>query len=196
MIRLLNVGIETVSAAVVLIPILLIWKKASSKNMKQYIYFIVFALYLSSVYTVVGLPSISYFRFDLTVNLIPIATMTGDMKNSVLNIILFIPLGIALPFLWDKFMSMKQVALFGFSMSLMIEILQIFTYRTTDVNDLITNTIGTIIGYFIIKGFIKKQQLINPDKNDRDLYMLSGTVFVVMFFIQPFVSSILWDIVL
>lgn len=91
-------------------------------------------------------------------------------------------------------MSIKRVALFGFGMSLLIEILQIFTFRTTDVNDLITNTIGTIIGYFLVKGFIENQQVINPDKNESHLYILSGTVFVVMFFIHPFTYPILWDI--
>jgi len=194
--RLLSVGIETISAAVVLLPFLLIVKRIFFQNTKNKIYYVILAIYLSAVYSVVGLPTITYTRLDLTVNFIPITTMIGDMKNSILNVILFIPLGIALPCLWKKFISIKHVILFGFGMSLIIEILQIFTYRATDISDLITNTMGTIIGYSIAKGFIEKQQFIQPDENYRHLYILSVTVFVVMFFIQPFVSSILWDIVL
>lgn len=39
----------------------------------------------------------------------------------------------------------------GFIFSLSIEITQIFGFETTDVNDLITNTVGSDLGYGIYK---------------------------------------------
>lgn len=196
MARLISVGIETISAAVLLLPILLIENKLIFKNMKQTICYIVFALYLASVYAVVGLPSINYFRFDLTINAVPFLPMMNDVKNSVLNIILFIPLGIALSCLWKKTASLKQVALLGFGMSLIIELLQVFTYRVTDINDLITNTVGAILGYLIVKSFSKKNQFISSNKNHHHFYIVSATTFIIMFFIQPLIAPILWGPIL
>ncbi len=63
---------------------------------------------------------------------------------------LFVPFGFFLPILWDKFRNIKNIALMGFIVTSLIEISQIFTFRTSDINDIITNTVGTIIGYFIV----------------------------------------------
>lgn len=193
--RLMNIGIETISAAVVLLPILIIENKLFFKDIKRTIYYIIFALYLASVYAVVGLPSINYIRFDFTIDVIPFIPMASDIKNSILNIILFIPFGIALPFLWKKFSSLKQVILFSLGMSLLIEILQILTFRATDINDLITNTVGAILGYLILKILNRKRQFISLDKDEKHFYIIGATVFVVMFFIQPFIALVLENFV-
>lgn len=193
--RLMNIGIQTISAAVVLLPILIIENKLFFKNMKRTIYYIIFVLYLASVYAVVGLPSINYIRLNFTINVIPFIPMAGDIKNSILNVILFIPFGIALPFLWKKFSSLKQVILFSLGMSLLIEILQILTYRATDINDLLTNTGGAILGYLILKILSRKRQYISPDKDEKHFYIIGATVFVVMFFIQPFIALVIQNFV-
>lgn len=40
----------------------------------------------------------------------------------------------------------------GFGLSLTIELAQLFTqYRATDVDDLITNTVGTLLGYLCFR---------------------------------------------
>ena len=118
----------------------------------------VLALYLSAVYTVVGLPTIIYLRIDLHCNFVPFLGMISDLKNAILNIILFIPLGIMLPLLCGRFRNIKSTFLLGLGMTLIIEILQIFTFRTTDINDIITNATGTMLGYFIANMVIKKCQ--------------------------------------
>lgn len=163
--------------------------------MKRTIYYIILGLYLASVYEVVGLPSINYIRIDLTINVIPFIPMADDIKNSILNVILFIPFGIMLPFLWKNFFSLKSIILFGFGKSLIIEILQVFTFRATDINDLITNTAGAILGYLIFKIIDKKLQLISTDKDEKHFYVISATVFTVMFFIQPFIATILENLI-
>ncbi|MEG0430196.1 MAG: VanZ family protein [Anaerovoracaceae bacterium] len=195
MARLINVGIQTMSAAIVLLPILIIENKLFFKNMKQTIYYIILGLYLASVYAVVGLPSINYIRINLTINAIPFIPMVADMKNSILNVILFIPYGIMLPFLWKKFSSLKSIMLFSFGTSLIIEMLQVFTYRATDINDLITNTTGAILGYLIFKILNKKLQLVPSNKGEKHFYVICATVFTVMFFIQPFIATTIGNFV-
>lgn len=95
------------------------------------------------------------------------------------------------------FRKLKNVAIMGLITTLFIEISQIFTFRTTDINDIITNTIGTIIGYFIACWITDKfTKRILTNSKICDFYVVCGTVGFIMFFFQPFTSSLLWKIVL
>ena len=66
----------------------------------------------------------------------------------LLNILLFVPLGVALPFICSHTTFIKTV-LIGFSMSLLIEFVQFFLGRECEIDDLICNTIGAAIGYLL-----------------------------------------------
>ncbi len=79
--------------------------------------------------------------------LVPFADMIQGPVDTALNVVLFVPLGFFLPWLWRTFDGLKQTALMGFLLSLGIELLQVFGLGITDINDLITNTLGTILGY-------------------------------------------------
>lgn len=79
--------------------------------------------------------------------------MIREPKDAILNIILFFPLGFFLPLLYQKYNSLSKVLLHEFLFSLSIEITQMFGFGTTDVNDLITNTVGACLGYGIYKLF-------------------------------------------
>lgn len=81
--------------------------------------------------------------------------MVHSLENIVGNIILFIPLGICLPMVWPRYFSFKRVLLAAFLFSLSIELTQLFSrhlgiYRSVDVDDVILNTIGAILGYITI----------------------------------------------
>lgn len=65
-----------------------------------------------------------------------------------LNILLYIPLGLALPFIYKK-SSLQKAFLTGLSVSFLIEFCQIFIGRESDVDDLICNTLGAVIGYLL-----------------------------------------------
>ena len=67
----------------------------------------------------------------------------------MLNVVLFVPLGLFLPILYKWFDKIWKIALAGFLISLSVEIVQMFGCGSTDINDLITNTIGTCLGYFV-----------------------------------------------
>lgn len=127
-----------------------------SKN-KTVIVSLVMYYYLQLVFgKVVGIPTISELSriselgekvFNPNINLIPFAD--GLSLSFLLNIILFVPLGFLCPMFSKSYYHFKNVILAGAGLSLAIEISQLFTlHRATDINDLLTNVIGTGIGYF------------------------------------------------
>lgn len=84
----------------------------------------------------------------------------GDYERQIiLNILMFVPLGIFYPWIsHKKFLSVVWV---GFLLSLSIELIQplLSIYRSSDITDVITNTMGTIVGvgiYGFIGPFLKR----------------------------------------
>ena len=69
--------------------------------------------------------------------------------NFIGNIVMFIPIGFLLPLLWRKFQNGFVTIGLGFLISLSIEILQLPQMRSSDVDDLWLNTLGTGVGYVI-----------------------------------------------
>ena len=87
----------------------------------------------------------------------------GWKLNLLGNITMFIPVGIFWPFCFKKLNNVGKVVFAGFGYSLIIEISQLLFYeRSSDIDDLITNTTGVLIGaliYFGIQSIIKKVKL-------------------------------------
>ena len=68
--------------------------------------------------------------------------------NVLLNIALFVPLGVLLPLLGKPFRKWYAALGAGFGVSLLIELTQLFTGSgTCDVDDLFTNTLGAMLGW-------------------------------------------------
>lgn len=71
------------------------------------------------------------------------------VKDMILNTVLFMPLGAALPILWKK-ANFKRTALVGLLTTYFIEIhAQPLLGRNSSMDDIICNTLGTVIGYLI-----------------------------------------------
>ena len=192
MYRIYSTGIETAAASAILIPILFLYHIFIFHNIKKTAAYILFSLYLAAICFLVGFPNIAGMRIVLSHNFIPLRGMLTDITNSYLNVLLFIPLGIFVPCLWPEYRSMMKTVGLGLMTSLGIEILQIFTFRATDINDVITNVAGTMIGYLIGKLIINRFPQLNwLGCKERELYLLYVTVGVVMFFSQPFIQFVL-----
>lgn len=194
--RIYSAMIEIIAASVFIIPIFCIYNKLFFHNVKRTILYMVFSFYFIAVLSLVGFPNITYLKLDFSINVVPFFDMISDFKNACLNILLFIPLGVFLPVLWDKYRNIKTTLIVGLFVTCIIEVMQIFTLRTTDINDIITNTVGTLFGYFLATKITKNftQHTLSNAKNT-DLFIISGTVIVIMFFVQPFISSLLWEMI-
>lgn len=109
----------------------------------------VFCFYLIGILTMTG---IWWIRpFSPRIVWVPFVDMIRGPVDTVLNVFLFIPLGFFLPLLYKWYDRIGKVALTGFLLSLSVECAQMFGCGSTDINDLITNTVGACIGYYIFK---------------------------------------------
>ncbi len=74
-----------------------------------------------------------------------------NWANILLNVAMFVPLGVLLPLLFKKCRKWYVTIPIGFGTSLAIELVQLAISRgICDVDDLFANTLGTVIGFFCI----------------------------------------------
>lgn len=118
-----------------------------------------------------------------SINLIPFyydKETTFHLKEIIENILIFIPLGLLLKM---KDLSSQKIFLLGFLLSFTYEFLQyIFSIGVSDITDIITNTIGAILGslvYSILSHFIHNKSKLN------NFILNSGylifTIFIALF---------------
>ncbi len=178
--RIFMALIEILSASVFILPIFFLYHKFLFRNGKRTMMYIVLACYFVAVMALVGLPNIRYRSFDVSLNVVPFIGMASDFKNACLNVLLFVPLGMFLPTCWNRYRQMKHTAVAGLSMTCVIEVLQIFTHRATDIDDIITNTLGTLIGYGIVKAATKDfSRYVGSNRKNYELGIVLGTTAMV-----------------
>ena len=118
-------------------------------------------------------------NFLNNINLIPIP-FTNQLniisKHIILNIIMSIPFGIIICLISKKRLTLKKTIFIGLFYGTAIEIIQLsigicikYLYRSIDINDIIFNTIGTIIGYLLFKYLISKIYLKLIENLDLDI---------------------------
>ena len=84
------------------------------------------------------------------------------VQNILGNILGFAPLGILLPILFPSLASFKKIALAAFTLSLAYEITQlVMVLGIFDVDDIILNTLGGVVGFFIFRQFSAKKEVIS-----------------------------------
>ena len=90
------------------------------------------------------------------INLIPFVylfdyeTVREVMLNLLGNSLMFVPVGIVYPIVYKKLNTHVKVIAAGIGFSLAIELLQLLFFdRVSDVDDLILNSLGYVLGYLI-----------------------------------------------
>lgn len=139
---------------------------------REWGYFILYAYFV--VLVAVTLLPVSFSRFNNLhtrgINLWPVKHTWQDisamfsvndgmatiyaLENIIGNILLFIPLGFLLPVIFHRMRSFQKVLLSGVTLSVLIEASQWLSricgiYRFVDIDDVLLNTTGTAIGYWI-----------------------------------------------
>jgi len=94
----------------------------------------------------------------------------ADMQNFMIrfwiiniggNLLLLVPLATLVPLLFEKYRSIKDTVLLCFSVSIIIEFLQYVSMyfgnaRSVDIDDVILNTLGALIGFTVFRLLNKK----------------------------------------
>lgn len=149
---------------------------------------VLFIIYLIALFWIivfkfnVRLPSLRNMR---SINLIPFSEpliLNGKIAFSeiIMNVVIFVPLGIYARILFKRWSIGKKLFLF-FLISLICEVFQfILNVGASDITDIINNTLGGIIGLMIYKGIekafknsVKAQKFIN-------IIATIGTILVIL----------------
>ena len=150
--------------------------KCSTNDKKREVIMLIFLLYMIALTSQAILPK---FIIDFSgihiietgthvFNLVPFkflgdiyreTILKGDIVFFLINIVgntlLFVPIGICLPLLWN--IPYDKVMLIGLCYSLFIEVTQMFMPRVSDVDDIILNCLGVFIG-IVIHSIVKKRK--------------------------------------
>lgn len=200
---LTDVLIRSLSGYIFVIPgvlLFFLYLKRTPKNTLLHIATaFIFCYYIIGVLTMTGIGELK--PFEPRIVFIPFRDMITGPVDTILNVILFIPLGFFLPLLWKRWESIGRVLVTGFFFSLSIEIVQLFGRGTTDINDLITNTVGTYLGYWIYKllsKLIPQNICIRIQSNETsagiEVIFFIVYAFVIMVTIQPLIISKLFNL--
>ncbi|WP_051540465.1 VanZ family protein [Clostridium ihumii] len=164
------------------------------------------ACLMTMIFSITGASGISdignhgkaIIRLD-EINLIPIIKWgIGDLFGVIMNIIMFIPFGIGIPLLWKNRTTFVRTTFVGFVFSLLIEISQLFNFRATDIDDLIMNTLGTMIGYGIYYLLLRKITIFQMDNSNKKKVLKNTalinvvTIFGTYFFIGNSIINLIW----
>ena len=161
-------------------------KNNSDINYKKEILYLIFVCYIVGLFNLVLVPrnfwntiwhNIFYnlnenpFEgiFDFSYNFIPtiykiiIGEYTLDSWGKVMivgNFLMFIPMGILLSLYFEN-VNKKNIFKYAVLIPLAIEVLQLVVGRSFDIDDLVMNFLGIVIGYFIVELVKKIKCLIN-----------------------------------
>ena len=106
---------------------------------------------------------------ERSLNLIPFQFITEtwamearkQITQSIANILMFLPLGFIFPIAFAKMRKLWSTTICMMLFSFLIEFIQYFVGRSADIDDLMLNTLGGILGYLVFYIFSK----LFKDKN-------------------------------
>lgn len=76
-------------------------------------------------------------------------------RNIILNILMFVPLGVLLPLVFNKCKKFWVTYLIGFLSTILLEVIQLISGRGIfELDDIFNNTLGCVIGYGFVMIFI------------------------------------------
>lgn len=168
MIKITFLSAEIAFAVIWLLVRILVWVKNRKINWKREALLLLMFVNLAVIIRFVFFPRalaeghIQPMVFDpetawpFRINIVPFVHLFqyGNTRDIIWNVVgntaMFIPSGIVLPVVYKKLDNFGKVVAAGAFISLCIEILQLpFASRASDIDDLIMNTLGVVIGYGI-----------------------------------------------
>ncbi len=177
--------LRTLIIILVAAPIYLLIRRPWKSRDKRDIIYVIFDVYMTCLLILVfdgdyGKPAemLQSFRERLVtkeaISLTPFETITSFLDwgstddiwiNIISNFVIFIPFGLLLPCLRDKFKRLWVIAPVCLGVPVFIEFFQLFINRHTDVDDVILNFLGGMFGWVI---YLILNKIIQKKKQNRE----------------------------
>lgn len=120
-----------------------------------------------------------------SLNLIPFANFSSNLRGMFYNVIIFIPFGLLLSVNLKRATFWQKLALV-FLFSLDVELIQfIFAIGITDITDVITNTFGGFLGLLL---YDASKKYVDDDKLDRAIAVAGA---ILLAFVLVFIAILL-----
>ena len=186
--NLLLTLLDKLCGAIVSLPLVLIYIFVFDRERakRRWGWMALLTLYLSAMYIVIGVPGIQYICWDPTLNLVPFQDFSAsNIEGMILNAVMFAPLGFLLPAYFERYRHCGRTLTAGFLTSLAVELIQLFTFRATDVDDLIMNTLGTLVGFLIAKLIFRHRTALYRGRKDwLELIVVNAIILLVIVFVR------------
>ncbi|MDY3224722.1 MAG: VanZ family protein [Candidatus Faecousia sp.] len=194
--NILLILLDKLCGAIVSLPLVLIFVFILDRQRakRKWLWMVLLVLYLNAMYIVIGVPGVQYICWDPTVNLIPLQDFTSsNIEGMILNAVMFAPLGFLLPAYFQRYRQWNHTLFAGIATSLTAELIQLFTLRATDVDDLIMNTLGTLVGFLLAKLIFRHRSAVYRGRKDwLELVVINVIVLLVIVFIRyPLMEGIM-----
>lgn len=204
LVKILAIGMDCLSGMLILTPVLVILQKMRGRKVRSLSmgFLLLYLCTLAGIFSVTGLPDIKYMRLNFSVNYIPMIDILNSPSQYLLNVLMFVPIGFLLPLIWKKYGDWRYVLGFACFLTVFIEAAQVFTFRTTDIDDLLTNLLGAGLGYLAVRALADRLHIALPASQAGEKEPAGGPflvfflAFLVNFFIQPYWSAFFWDTIL
>jgi glycopeptide antibiotics resistance protein len=156
---------------------------------------LLYAIVVTAVLSVTGVPGLPFLRFHPVTAFVPFYDIGNNTIQYVQNILLFLPLGFLLPTLWIPFRRAWRTVLFGAVFSCAIEASQLFCYRSTDLDDVLMNTLGAFLGFLLFR-LMRRLPLFrrcfsSASSARAQPVLLLLAAWAVMFLVQPYLEQLL-----
>ncbi len=118
----------------------------------------IFCIYVAAVAAVTLAPTgVRRRRWDTWWSVVELVPSHVPPVSFGLNIVMFVPFGALVPLVWSRANGIGRVAGWSLAASAVIELTQfvlwltVGNHRTVDVNDLIANTVGGVLGLLAMR---------------------------------------------
>ena len=171
-----------------------IYRGKRKLSLRDYIFEFIFVVYILSVLVLFQILPINISDFksmSITPSILPFLTILGGdggglrdiVIEILLNVVFFIPLGILYPLIAKRKKGiMKSITLISVIFSLFIEVMKYCTGRHFNIDNIIFNIIGAIVGYYIYR-LVEKINFIN-------FWITTFSGICILNLIDPFIT--LW----
>lgn len=152
-IRLALIFIMIIS--ILYLPILFILRKKGKNFIRQLSYIGLFCSIFLIIFATILFVPINFHPEIHVLNIKPfnwvgnIDSFNQFVVEKLPNIMLFIPLGFFIPIVFKSKRKFYKTSLISLFVTFSIEFFQYFIGRSSDIDDIITNMIGAIIGYIV-----------------------------------------------